>query len=147
MKNHYSFTSSSQLSIILLLVLLEEMITRVGAVTYTQLHLLLVSLYRWSSARWKKVVNYWEPFQDLYKQLKTTIKYVFDKKNKCFKDYNDVLRKTGKLVIMVSLPNSTRVSVALILLQDLRSLHSFRYYALKCEKFEALCLNRIVQWK
>ena len=95
----------------------------------------------------KRVVNYWEPFQDLYKQLKTAIKYVFDKKNKRFKDYNDVIRKSGKLVIVVSLPNSTRVAGALILLQDsIRSLHSLCYYALKCEKFEALCLNRI-QWK
>ena len=97
----------------------------------------------------KRVVNYWEPFQDLYKQLKTAIKYVFDKENKRFKDYNDVLRQADKLVIVVYLPNSTRVRVAgaLILLQDsICSLHSLRYYALKCEKFEALCLNRI-QWK
>ena len=66
----------------------------------------------------RKVVNYWAPFQDLYKCLKDSTKYVFDKKNKRFPDYQATLREMNKPVIMVLIPNTTRVAGALIIMQD-----------------------------
>ena len=35
----------------------------------------------------KKVINRWEPFMGLYIKLKKVVKYMFDKKNKRFVQY------------------------------------------------------------
>ena len=48
----------------------------------------------------------------LYKRLKATMNYVFDKKNKRFKDYIKTLSLIHLIVRMVGIPNSTRVAEA-----------------------------------
>ena len=62
----------------------------------------------------KKIINYWKPFQDLYKFLKVAFKYLFDKKNKRFGHFKMVLAKVSQPVIMASLPPSTRVAGSLL---------------------------------
>ena len=95
----------------------------------------------------KKVINFWPGFQDLYKALKTAMKYIFDKKNKRFDQYSGALKKRGQNVIIVPLPNKTRVGGAGILIQAaLRSIHALLYYASRCEPFRKLCPKR-GQWR
>lgn len=91
----------------------------------------------------KKVINRWEPFMGLYIKLKKVIKYMFDKKNKRFVQYERVLKKLGQEVIRVLIPNKTRVAGALLIVQgSLRSMHSLRYYTLECSSFQKMFLNR-----
>jgi hypothetical protein len=91
-----------------------------------------------------KVVNYWPPFQDLYKQVKKCANYVCDKKNKRFEDYQKKLLINQQMdVIMINMPATTRVSGALLLIQDfLRSMHALLFYATKTDGFESICLAR-----
>ena len=75
----------------------------------------------------KKVINYWNHFQDLYKSLKVAFKYLFDKKNKRFGHSKMILAKISQPVIMASLPPSTRVAGALpVHQQSLRLVHAIR---------------------
>ena len=53
----------------------------------------------------------------LYIKLKKVIKYMFDKKNKRFVQYERVLKKLGQEVIRVLIPNKTRVAGALLIVQ------------------------------
>ena len=91
----------------------------------------------------KEVVNYWAPFQELYKRTKACAKYVFDKKSKRFSTYKETLNQISKSAIVVSLPNGTRVGGALLLIQNLlRSVSALRYYSTMCDPFEKLNLTR-----
>ena len=95
----------------------------------------------------KKVINYWAPFQDLFKRLKTAAKYIFDKKNKRFPQYKASLGEINQPVIMVPLPNHTRIGGALILIQAcLRSMSPMLYYATVSSTFDSKCLRRH-EWK
>lgn len=90
-----------------------------------------------------KVVNYWAPFQDLYKQVKTCVKYVCDKKNKRFGDYQQKLLSLKQQdVRMIPLPATTRISGALLLIQSfLRSMHALAYYATRTDGFASKWLT------
>ena len=95
----------------------------------------------------KKVINYWAPFQDLYKVLRAAFKYLFDKKNKRFGLYQKALARIHQRVIRPSLPCTTRVAGALIVhQQSLRSMHAWRFYSSCCDGFEALLPTR-AQWR
>ena len=87
------------------------------------------------------VINYWAPFRDLYKELLVMLNYIFDKKNKRFDKYRKALKEAGKKVIVVNLPNKTRVVGAMNVMQEsLRSMFAMKQYATVCEKFEQLQL-------
>ena len=89
------------------------------------------------------VINYWSPFRDLYKELLVMLQYIFDKKNKRFDKYRKALKAVGKEVIVVNLPNKTRVVGAMNVMQEsLRSMFAMKQYATVCEKFEQLQLVR-----
>lgn len=95
----------------------------------------------------RQVVNRWDPFCNLYDGVKKMDKYVFDKKNKRFSDYESVVIKSGNTALCISLPNSTRVAGAWLLIQDtLRSKHSLELFAHINSKFREvfLCQN---DWK
>ena len=78
----------------------------------------------------KKVINYWAPFQDLYKVLRAAFKFLFDRKNKRFPLYQKSLAGIQQRVIRPSLPGTTRVAGALIVhQQSLQSMHAWRFYS------------------
>ena len=94
-----------------------------------------------------KVINYWAQFRELYNVLKDAFKYLYDKKNKQFGHYKKVLNGSNHPVIRSSLPAKTRVAGAFLVHQDsLRSMHAWRFYANRCDKFERLCPIR-AQWR
>ena len=80
------------------------------------------------------VINYWAPFQDVYKVLRAAFKYLLDKKNKRFALYQTALVGIHQCVIRPSLPCTTRVAGALIVhQQSLRSMHGWRFYSSRCD--------------
>lgn len=88
-----------------------------------------------------KVVNKWAPFLDLHQKAKKMAKYVCDKKNKRYHQYEKALANKGG-VIMINLPNKTRIAGVLLMIEDcLRSVHSLRRYSLQCTNFYDYCLS------
>lgn len=95
----------------------------------------------------KKQINYFAQFMDLYKIAKNAGKYVADKKNKRFTQFQEVLDEIKWVGFIPCIPNSTRVAGALLLIQDLlRLIHALDYFSCKCEKYKKLQLNRD-QWR
>lgn len=85
-----------------------------------------------------RVINRWDPFMDLYSELKTCIKFLYDGKNKARRqEYEKTLSEHNRETRVVSVPNTTRVGGAQIMMQGaLRSLHALRLYGGINAKFE-----------
>eukprot|EP00957_Ditylum_brightwellii_P110016 8391959-Ditylum_brightwellii.AAC.1 len=64
-----------------------------------------------------KVVNKWHPFLDLHQKAKKVAKFVCDKKNKCYPQYENALSDKGG-VIMINLPNKTCIAGVLLMIKD-----------------------------
>ncbi len=93
------------------------------------------------------VINEWKPFTLTFKKLKTCIQDVFGKTSKeRFKAYKEYLSKMKHDVIMVDLPNDTRVAgVHITIKGSLRSYHALRKYATECSRLEDKMPSR-EQW-
>lgn len=93
-----------------------------------------------------RVINRWAPFQDLFKDLKKMVKYVSDKKNKRFNKYKEALEGIQQTAFLISMPNSTRVAGAHIMMQEaLRSKGALTYYkSCKCQELPIISKE---QWK
>ena len=108
---------------------------------YTGLALSLVT--RTSGGR---VVNRWAPFQDLLRDAKKMAKWLCDKKNKRYEQYENAMSTSGGTRVL-RIPNETRVAGVLLLLQDLLcSFHTICEYGHKCTAFSSLVLTRR-QWQ
>jgi hypothetical protein len=91
----------------------------------------------------KRVVNRWDPFLSLYKSVKDATKFIFDKKNKRFADYERVLSEIQMRSVSIGLPSDTRVAGAMVLFQEfLRAVNGMRYYATQCPNFKTKMLSQ-----
>ena len=95
-----------------------------------------------------RVVNRWAPFQDLYKNTKDMMTWMFGRKNKGrYADYEKKLREVFHKVFCADLPNDTRVGGSYNLLRDaLRSMFALCYYAEQNRMFYGINLSK-AQWK
>ena len=91
-----------------------------------------------------RVMNKWPAFHDLFGKTKSLGKHLCDRKNKGrFDKYKKFISNyDGSAVVVIPIPNKTRVSGAYILIQaTLRSMHALRIYSFEDSSLEKKLLE------